>query len=98
MSEFTWLFPNLEGRHDLPALGEEDHLQITAWLVEEGTLVNQGQPLLRVETEDVSLTLNSPVAGRVKQISAHSGQPVREGQVIALFEVEEEQDSVRPRP
>lgn len=90
MSEFTWLFPNLADRHDLPVLEEEAHLQIKAWFVAEGAHVHQGQPLLRVETEDVSLNLNSPVDGRVKQISTPVGQPVREGQAIALFDVEEQ--------
>jgi len=89
MHEFTWCFPDLAGRDDLPALGEEDRLQITAWFVAEGDGVLPGQPLLRVETEDVSLSLNSPVGGRVRQIATLAGQAVQKGQAIALFDVEE---------
>ncbi len=89
MSVFTWLFPNLADQPNLPALGEEDRLQIKAWLVAEGDSVLQGQPLVRIETEDVSLNLHSPVDGRLKQITTAVGQQIRQGQSIALFELEE---------
>jgi Pyruvate/2-oxoglutarate dehydrogenase complex, dihydrolipoamide acyltransferase (E2) component, and related enzymes len=60
---------------------------INIWLVAEGDHVEEGQPLLEMETDKASVTLDSPASGWIKAISpsAAAGSSVPVGQAIAYI-------------
>lgn len=45
----------------------------------------QGEPLVEVQMEKVSYTLDAPVSGRLDKILAHKDDVVRQGQVLAIL-------------
>ncbi len=75
---------------------EEDNsaLQVSAdmngniWkiLVQEGDMVEAGQPLIVVEAMKMELAINAPQAGRVKRIGCQSGRPVSPGDALLWLE------------
>lgn len=56
---------------------------VVAWLVAEGDEVRQGQPLLEVETDKVTMEIEAPASGVLAHINAHPGDVVPVTQVIA---------------
>lgn len=60
---------------------------IHAWLANEGDRVEEGQPLLEVETDKVVAELESPATGYLKGIrqGAQAGATVRVGETIAYI-------------
>jgi len=90
MSEFTWKFPDLRNRSDLPDL-DESPLQVQQWHAHVGDRVEINQPLitLKTEDEDISLTIDSPVMGTIKTLPLVAGQIVHAGDVLAIFDLEE---------
>lgn len=68
----------------MPQLGfdmKEGTLQ--RWLVHEGDHVNRGQPLADVETEKVTLQIESYATGLLTKILRHEGEVVPVGEKIA---------------
>ena len=59
---------------------------ITAWHVEEGEPVKQGQPLFDIETSKATMEVEAPATGIVRRISAGVGMSVPVGTVIAWIE------------
>jgi pyruvate dehydrogenase E2 component (dihydrolipoamide acetyltransferase) len=55
------------------------------WLLAEGAAVAKGDPLLEVETDKVTMEVESPAAGRLAGICAAPGDVVPIGQVIAYI-------------
>jgi pyruvate dehydrogenase E2 component (dihydrolipoamide acetyltransferase) len=55
------------------------------WLVEEGATVAKGDPILEVETDKVTMEVESPAAGALAGISAAPGQVIPIGQTIAYI-------------
>src|SRR5579875_2433139 len=67
----------------LPDIGEGiSEGEIVKWHVKEGDLVKEEQPLIEVMTDKVTVTIPSPVSGRVSEILAREGEKVRVGQVL----------------
>lgn len=62
------------------------HGIITQWHVKEGDAVQQGQPLLTVETEKVNTEVESPASGTVVELSFAQEDEVEVGAVIAYIE------------
>jgi pyruvate/2-oxoglutarate dehydrogenase complex dihydrolipoamide acyltransferase (E2) component len=60
---------------------------VRAWLVNEGDRVDEGQPLLEIETDKALAELPSPSSGYVKGIRAGAGPGVYipVGQTIAYI-------------
>jgi pyruvate/2-oxoglutarate dehydrogenase complex dihydrolipoamide acyltransferase (E2) component len=58
---------------------------IVDWLVGEGDWVAEGQPILELETDKASVTLDAPATGRICDISPAAGRTsaVPVGQLIA---------------
>lgn len=52
-------------------------------LVEEGQAVEEGQPLLVIESMKMQMQMRSPLAGRVACLPVAAGQQVDKGQVLA---------------
>ena len=59
--------------------------EIIKWLVEEGDLVAEDQPVVEVMTDKVTVELPSPFAGVLQKRVAAEGDVVKVHEVIALF-------------
>lgn len=71
----------------LPDVGEGLHeAEIVRWLVKEGDLVREDQPLVEVQTDKVTTEIPSPVAGRVVRLVGQPGDVVEVGSVIVVLE------------
>lgn len=60
---------------------------ISLWLVADGDHVDEGQPILEMETDKASVSLDAPATGWIKGISplAAKGSTVPVGQAIAYI-------------
>ena len=69
----------------MPALGmAQETGKVLRWLKHDGADVVAGEPLLEVETDKVTVEIESPADGTLGNISALEGAEVPVGQVIAL--------------
>ncbi|WP_407571858.1 dihydrolipoamide acetyltransferase family protein [Deinococcus altitudinis] len=72
----------------LPSLAESVvEGEVLGWLVAEGDLVTEGQSVLEVMTDKVTVELPSPYTGRVQRLLAEVGQIVAVGGALALIEL-----------
>ncbi len=70
----------------MPVLGmNQDTGKIVKWLVEEGQPIQQGQPLLEVETDKAVVEIEAPVTGVLSNVKAQDGEEIPVGQVIAVL-------------
>lgn len=70
----------------VPELGESViEATIASWLVSVGDSVNAGDMLVELETDKVSLEVESPVAGVIESLAAAEGDDVSIGDVIAVI-------------
>src|SRR5436305_4067952 len=69
---------------DLATTTEE--VTIVRWLVEVGTAVRLGEPLLEIETDKATMDVEAVAGGVLKAILAQAGDQVSVGQVIAIVE------------
>jgi 2-oxoglutarate dehydrogenase E2 component (dihydrolipoamide succinyltransferase) len=75
----------------LPAMGEGViEATITKWLVTEGTLVKEEDPVVEVATDKVDSEVPSPASGTIVSILAAEGSVVKIGDPLALIEVSDE--------
>ncbi|BAN90516.1 dihydrolipoamide acetyltransferase family protein [Aeropyrum camini] len=82
----------------LPDIGEGiAEGEIVEWLVEEGAVVKQFSPLVRVLTAKATVEIPSPYTGRVVRLLAKPGDVVRVGDPIVEIEVEEGA-ATKPQP
>jgi len=73
----------------LPVLGHTmEEAVIVRWDKEPGDRVSQGEPLAEVETDKVTVPLESPVTGVLVECRAEEGQTCAVGEVIAVFETD----------
>ena len=84
----------------MPALEmAQDTGTLLRWLKNEGEQVQRGEPLMEIETDKVTLEIESGGSGVLTQVSAGPGDEVPVGQVIALLLAEgEEAESLAPKP
>jgi pyruvate dehydrogenase E2 component (dihydrolipoamide acetyltransferase) len=69
----------------MPALGmAQETGKVLRWLKAEGDEVAKGEPLLEIETDKVTVEVESPSAGRLAGISAAEGDDVPVGGRIAF--------------
>lgn len=70
----------------MPALGQtSDELRIISWLKKEGDLVEQGEPLLEVETDKVTLAVEAFTGGILRKIMHQADEVVEAGTLIAYI-------------
>jgi pyruvate dehydrogenase E2 component (dihydrolipoamide acetyltransferase) len=70
----------------MPALGmAQETGQVVRWLRREGEQVTQGQPLIEIETDKVTLEIDAPASGLLASVRADAGDDVPVGTVIALI-------------
>jgi pyruvate dehydrogenase E2 component (dihydrolipoamide acetyltransferase) len=85
----------------MPALGmAQETGKVLRWLKAEGDKVAKGEPLLEIETDKVTVELESPADGMLAGVSAAEGDEVPVGRAIAfvLAAGESVPDDVEPTP
>jgi pyruvate dehydrogenase E2 component (dihydrolipoamide acetyltransferase) len=72
----------------LPDVGEGIHeAELQEWLVEIGTVVDEGTPVAVINTDKVSVELPSPAAGVVSSLPWDAGDVLTVGQVLMVLDV-----------
>ncbi|HEY1171992.1 MAG TPA: dihydrolipoamide acetyltransferase family protein [Verrucomicrobiae bacterium] len=67
----------------MPQLGESiAEATVIRWLVKPGDTVTAGQEVMEVETSKATLTVTSPVAGKIKTITATEGETYAVGNIL----------------
>jgi pyruvate dehydrogenase E2 component (dihydrolipoamide acetyltransferase) len=80
----------------LPDLGEGiAEGEIIKWLIKEGDIVEEHQPIVEVETDKALVQVPSPEAGKIVSINARAGEKVHVGDVLCV--VGDETASVKPQ-
>src|SRR3546814_8430271 len=70
----------------VPALGESvTEATVAKWLKRPGEAAATDEPLLELATDKVTLEVNAPTAGTLKQITAEEGATVQVGSVLGVF-------------
>ncbi len=78
----------------LPAMGEGViEATINKWLVSEGTMVREDDPLVEVATDKVDSEVPAPAEGKIVSIIAKEGSVIKIGEIIAVLE-----NSTTPSP
>src|SRR5919202_6876182 len=78
----------------MPMLGmNQDTGKVVRWLRSEGDAVAKGDPILEVETDKVTVEIESPAAGTLSGVIAGEGAEVPVGQAIAVILAEGESPS-----
>jgi acetoin:2,6-dichlorophenolindophenol oxidoreductase subunit alpha len=67
----------------------ESNIDIARWIVAPGEKVERGQTLLEVETDKVTMEVESAVTGVLVEVSVRANETVSVGAIIAVLEVEE---------
>ena len=71
----------------MPQMGESVvEGTIAKWLVKEGDIVSEDQPLVEISTDKVDTEIPSPSAGRIAKIVAAEGQTLPVGATLAVIE------------
>ncbi len=71
----------------MPQMGESVvEGTITKWLVKEGDVVTEDQPLVEISTDKVDTEIPSPGAGRIAKLVAAEGQTLPVGATLAVIE------------
>jgi 2-oxoglutarate dehydrogenase E2 component (dihydrolipoamide succinyltransferase) len=83
----------------IPSVGESiTEASIVRWLKKDGELVQQGEPLVELETEKASTELPAPATGKLR-IRAEEGKTLAVGEAIGTIEESSEvKKSAKPTP
>ncbi|MBA5777542.1 2-oxo acid dehydrogenase subunit E2 [Stappia sp. F7233] len=77
--------------------GEGIHeAEIVEILAKEGAMVEEGDNVLAVETDKAVVDISSPVTGRIAEIRVGKGDIVEVGNVLMVFETDEETSAETP--
>ena len=71
--------------------------EVVQWLVAQGDVVEQGQPLVTVEVDKATVDLEAPEAGVVSQIFVPAETVVALGALLAVISVADEPAIERAR-
>ena len=72
----------------IPDLGDFDEVEVVELHVAEGDRIEEGDPVLTLETEKAAMDVPSPFAGVVEKISVGPGDSVSQGDVISIVSSE----------
>lgn len=79
----------------LPDIGEGVHEgEIVKWLVKEGDIISEDQPLVEVMTDKATVEIPSPAKGKILKIYYKEGDVVKVESIIVT--IQEEGDSSKP--
>jgi 2-oxoglutarate dehydrogenase E2 component (dihydrolipoamide succinyltransferase) len=78
----------MAGEIIIPSMGESvSEATIAKWYKKVGDAVAQDEPLLELETDKVTLEVNAPAAGMIKEILVEAGKNVSAGTLVGRVEV-----------
>jgi pyruvate dehydrogenase E2 component (dihydrolipoamide acetyltransferase) len=70
----------------MPALGmAQETGKLLSWFKNEGQQVAKGEPLMEIETDKVTVSIEAPESGVLANVVATAGQDIPVGQAIALI-------------
>ena len=70
----------------LPDLGEGlTEGEVARWLVSEGQVIAEDEPLVEIQTDKTTVEIPSPAAGRVARIRVGEGEVVPVGTVLVVI-------------
>ncbi|HEX4516634.1 MAG TPA: dihydrolipoamide acetyltransferase family protein [Polyangiaceae bacterium] len=73
----------------LPDIGEGvTEGEVVQWLVHEGDIVKEDQPMVEVMTDKATVTIGAPRAGRIAELRGKAGQVVQVHSVLVVFELD----------
>ena len=73
----------------LPDIGEGvTEGEIVQWLVKEGDVVKEDQPMVEVMTDKATVTIAAPRAGRIAELRGKPGQVIQVHAVLVVFELD----------
>ncbi len=73
----------------LPDIGEGvTEGEVVQWLVKEGEIVKEDQPMVEVMTDKATVTIAAPRAGRIAELRGKAGQVVQVHSVLVVFELD----------
>jgi pyruvate dehydrogenase E2 component (dihydrolipoamide acetyltransferase) len=59
--------------------------KVLRWLKSPGDAVVKGEPIVEIETDKVTVEVEAPASGVLREVSAHEGDVVAVGKTIALI-------------
>ena len=72
---------------NVPILGESvSEATVATWLKKEGDRVNSDEPLVELETDKVTLEVNSPISGTLGSILCEEGAEVEVGALLCVID------------
>jgi 2-oxoglutarate dehydrogenase E2 component (dihydrolipoamide succinyltransferase) len=78
----------MAGEIVVPSLGESvSEATVAKWFKKIGDAVAQDEPLIELETDKVTLEVNAPASGKLKDIKIGEGKTVEVGALLGLIEV-----------
>ena len=69
-----------------------DEGTVLAWFVEEGDVVQEGDDLVELSSEDGAITIQAPVSGILTEVYYDEGESVPKGEVLCVIDDEDEDD------
>src|SRR5271154_4224472 len=70
----------------MPALEmAQDSAMLVRWTKNEGEYVSKGEVLMEVETDKATIEIESTGSGVLSRVTAHAGDQIPVGQVIAVL-------------
>ncbi|MBI6550001.1 pyruvate dehydrogenase complex dihydrolipoyllysine-residue acetyltransferase [Xenorhabdus lircayensis] len=82
---------------NVPDIGG-DEVEVTEIMVKVGDIITEEQSLITVEGDKASMEVPAPFAGTVKEIKIATGDKVKTGSLIMVFEVAGAAPAVAPAP
>ena len=72
---------------NVPILGESvSEATVATWLKKEGDRVNSDEPIVELETDKVTLEVNSPISGTLSSILCEEGAEVEVGALLCVID------------
>ncbi len=72
--------------------------KILKWLKAPGDTVSRGEPIVEIETDKVTVEIEAPATGVLRDVTARAGDVVPVGKAIAVIAAPGEAGSARPAP
>jgi pyruvate dehydrogenase E2 component (dihydrolipoamide acetyltransferase) len=72
--------------------------KVLRWLKAPGDSVSKGEPIVEIETDKVTVEIEAPAAGVLRDVTARAGDVVPVGRTIALIVAPSEAGSAEPEP
>ncbi len=78
----------MAGEIVVPSLGESvSEATVAKWFKQVGDAINADEPLVELETDKVTLEVNAPASGKLKDIKIPAGKTVEVGALLGSIEV-----------